>query len=159
MNWPNTFVKSARFDPKSFDVAWTSENFDIITSFCMEYSTSMQNRNATLLLVNGEVACVDCREPLWYMLYAMYLQQSREEQQIGVTINKDGIGFNRFDDNFLSSIAKRNYSSGLLSNKETYYVAKCLKKYKRQILSLGNPVKRTEKQLELPLAIDTTYSV
>lgn len=159
MNWPPTFKRSDRLEPKAFDVAWTSENFDIVINFCINYSSSMESRYATLLCVDATEARVDCRGVLWYMLYAMYLQQSREEQQAGVTINKDGIGFNRFDDNFLSGIAQRNYSAGLMSNKETYYVARSLKKYKRQIMNLSNPVKKTAKQLELPIAIDRTYSV
>lgn len=159
MNWPSTFKRSDKHNPASFLVAWTSENFDIIVSFCMNYSTSMEDRKATLLLTNGQCSRVDCREPLWYMLYAMYLQQSRDEQQTGVTIHSNGIGFNRFDDKFLSGIAARNYSAGQLSHKETYHVAKCLKKYKRQILSLATPVKTEPEQLEFPLANSTTYSV
>lgn len=159
MNWPSTFKQSERFDPKSFLVAWTSENFDIIVSFCMEYCHYPKDRLATLLLTDGTCARVDCREPLFYMLYAMYLQQSRDEQQAGVTIHKDGVGFNRFDDYFLTSIAQRNYSAGLMSPKEVYHVAKSLKKYKKQILALGTPVKKEPEQLELPIAHSNTYSV
>jgi hypothetical protein len=164
MNWPSTFQKATGFGSLSFEVAWTPQNFDTVILRCRSYCQNESGaRHATLSLVDGRELMVDCAHVLYYMLYAMYLQQSRDEQQSQDTIHDDGIGFSRFDANFLSSVAKKSYPHGVMTPAQVFHVAKSLKKYRRQILALAVPIKTPAKQLELNLekipTKDKTYSV
>jgi hypothetical protein len=70
------------------------------------------------------------------MLLAMYARQTADEQAVGATMNRNGIGFSGRDSEFLSDVAQRAAKWGL-SDKQSAAVAKCLKHYSRQLVEIA----------------------
>lgn len=79
-------------------------------------------------------------------LLALYERQTADEQQIGATSHHNAVGFGGADAEFLSSVAERvivsrnqyrRVEGNCLSLKQRLAVAKCLKKYWRQLAEIA----------------------
>ena len=72
----------------------------------------------------------------------LYDRQTADEQQSSSTKHHNGRGFNAFDADFMSSLARQvriNKDKGtILSPKQLKYARKCLKKYVNQLVEIAN---------------------
>tara|TARA_Y100000593_G_scaffold89662_1_gene174374 strand:- start:356 stop:640 length:285 start_codon:yes stop_codon:yes gene_type:complete len=70
-------------------------------------------------------------------LITLYNKQTQTEQLYENTAESNGVGFNSFDAEFLSSISKFYLNRGFLSPKQMLYGRKKLLKYAGQLVRLG----------------------
>lgn len=69
---------------------------------------------------------------------AIYNQQTELEKVTQNTQTHNGIGFNKVDASFLSSLAEQAQNKGFLSAKQIMYGRKKIKKYVRQLVEIAN---------------------
>lgn len=69
-------------------------------------------------------------------LTAIYAQQSEEEQEDGMTIFKNGVGFSSRDDVIGSSLAEQILAGRSMSSKQMPIVRKFAKRYSGQLVGL-----------------------
>lgn len=65
----------------------------------------------------------------------IYQNQTPTERAVGTTVQHNNVGFSAADAKFLSSLAWKYQQYGKLSQKQTYYARRGIKKYWRQILN------------------------
>ncbi len=70
-------------------------------------------------------------------LMVLYKQQTTEEQAIHDTRETNGVGFNKFDAEFLTSLADQFIRTGSLSPKQVEGARKALLKYSKQLSDLS----------------------
>ena len=85
---------------------------------------------------------------IWRMLQAMYKRQTSLEKETERTLVDNGMGFNSVDSNFLSSVAKESLKRWTLTPAQSRVVAKCLKKYIKQLVEIAN--EHQEQQAPMP---------
>lgn len=71
-------------------------------------------------------------------LIAIYRKQTLEEQNIENTKNLNKVGFNKFDAQFLTSLAKSFMKWGSLTPKQMRYCRKKMSKYSSQLCKIAN---------------------
>jgi len=71
-------------------------------------------------------------------LLAIYKKQTPDEQTSETTNHNNGVGFNRIDAEFLSSLAKSFMRYGTLTPKQIHYGRKRLLKYTKQLVKIAN---------------------
>ena len=69
---------------------------------------------------------------------AIYNLQTEDEQNVGETSVKNGVGFNGVDANFMSSIAQFYMRRNFLSPKQVEFARKKLLKYSNQLTMIAN---------------------
>ena len=69
---------------------------------------------------------------------AIFNLQTEDEQNVGKTSVKNGVGFNGVDANFMSSIAQFYMRRNFLSPKQVEFARKKLLKYSNQLAMLAN---------------------
>jgi hypothetical protein len=79
------------------------------------------------------------------MLVALYAKQTEGEKVAGCTAEQNKQGFNSIDANFLSSVAESVKKWGSLTNKQSLYVGKKLKKYAGQLEEIAKINLQTKK--------------
>lgn len=80
---------------------------------------------------NKELTKQEKKELMQKLLY-LYQSQTDEEQNAGVTVEKNNAGFNGVDAGFCSSLAEQVLSGRYLSQKQFEHLGKILPKYSRQ---------------------------
>ena len=75
---------------------------------------------------------------LYRALLKLYSYQTATEQEYGETTNKNGVGFNSFDAEFLTSVSEFLKRRSYLTDKQKAAVRKRLKKYNRQLTAIAN---------------------
>lgn len=70
-------------------------------------------------------------------IVAIYRRQTQEEQDLGVTNNKNGIGYSGADAEFMCSLAKQILERGALSAKQIEFGRKKIVKYSRQLAEIA----------------------
>lgn len=79
-------------------------------------------------------------------LIKMYMMQTAEEQEGKSTEYKNGVGFNAFDANVLSNIARQCINEHYITVKQVNLVYNKIKKYAKQITQIANGnIKMVEK--------------
>lgn len=63
--------------------------------------------------------------------------QTASEKASGETIEENGVGFNKYDANIMSSFAEQLHNSGSLSFKQKAYARKVMPKYWRQLMVIS----------------------
>lgn len=78
-------------------------------------------------------------DPRWATraLIALYNKQTREEQSIEMTVERNGAGFNALDAEILSSFAKQALAGRRLSQKQLAIAYKKLPKYSVQLYKIA----------------------
>jgi hypothetical protein len=71
-------------------------------------------------------------------LLAIYQRQTADEQVAQATIERNNVGFNGCDAQFLTDIAQKYQKYGRLSDKQIIAVRKCMLKYARQLTRIAN---------------------
>ena len=71
-------------------------------------------------------------------LVALYNRQTEDEQETKETRERNGVGFNGVDGQFLSSIAEGFKKYGRLTDRQVVAVRKSLKKYCGQLVDIAN---------------------
>lgn len=71
-------------------------------------------------------------------LVLIYRRQTADEREDKVTRNKNGVGFNAFDAEILSSFAEQYLRRGWLSDKQIAILRKKLPRYRRQLAEIAN---------------------
>ena len=71
-------------------------------------------------------------------LVRLWKRQTPDEQDTMTAKNQNAKGFNAFDANFLSSLAKFYETNGWLTNKQMELARKKLKKYTGQLVLIAN---------------------
>ena len=74
-------------------------------------------------------------------LLKIYEFQTVAEQEFGVTIENNKVGFNGSDSEILSSFAEQLKKRGFLTPKQEFLAKKKMKKYWRQILEISDKEK------------------
>ena len=69
---------------------------------------------------------------------AIFNLQTEDEQNVGETSVKNGVGFNGVDANFMSSIAQFYMRRNFLSPKQVEFARKKLLKYSNQLTMIAN---------------------
>ena len=69
---------------------------------------------------------------------AIFNLQTEDEQNVGETSVKNGVGFNGVDANFMSSIAQFYMRRNFLSAKQVEFARKKLLKYSNQLTMIAN---------------------
>lgn len=75
---------------------------------------------------------------LYRALKRLYGEQTSTEQVSGETRERNGVGFNGADANFLTSIAQFLIKNGFLTDKQKVITRKKLTKYAGQLTKLAN---------------------
>ena len=75
---------------------------------------------------------------LYRALEHLYACQTEDEKHSERTRNHNGMGFNSFDAEFLTSVCKQLIRRGTLSEKQKEVCRKKLKKYRNQLTKLAN---------------------
>lgn len=75
---------------------------------------------------------------LYGALRHIYACQTEDEKQAHSTREHNGVGFNSFDAEFMTSICKQLEEKGYLSNKQKEIARKKLVKYNKQLTRLAN---------------------
>lgn len=75
---------------------------------------------------------------LYGALKHLYTCQTEDEKNAGATQDHNGVGFNAYDADFLTSVCKQLLDRGTLSPKQKEVARKKLKKYKKQLVALAN---------------------
>lgn len=75
---------------------------------------------------------------LYGALKKLYEQQTVDEKWSGETRNTNGVGFNKVDSKFLSSVAEFLLARGYLTDKQKYVTRRRLVKYNKQLTRLAN---------------------
>jgi hypothetical protein len=75
---------------------------------------------------------------LYRALEHLYACQTEDEKHSERTTNHNGMGFNSFDAEFLTSVCKQLLNRGYLSEKQKVVCRKKLQKYKKQLTKLAN---------------------
>lgn len=75
---------------------------------------------------------------LYGALKKLYACQTADEQNSKETKEHNGVGFNGFDAEFLSSVAEFLLKRGFLTEKQKMYTRKKLVKYNKQLTKLAN---------------------
>lgn len=68
-------------------------------------------------------------------LVTIYKNQTATEKAAEYVISRNGIGFRQSDAKFLSSLAEKVVKGVRLSEKQMYYVKKCMPVYARQLIT------------------------
>lgn len=71
-------------------------------------------------------------------LIVLYSLQTSEEQSEDRTVEKNNVGFNALDAEFLSSLARYAEKRGMLTEKQMYYARKRILKYAGQLARIAN---------------------
>lgn len=71
-------------------------------------------------------------------LKKLYERQTEEEQNGNHTDERNGVGFNRIDAEFMTSVAKYLIEYGSLTDKQLFYVRKKIMKYAGQLTKIAN---------------------
>ena len=71
-------------------------------------------------------------------IVALYERQTKTEQSSGVTKEENGVGFNKVDAAFLSSLAEKIQQGWQLSEKQLFIARKKMKKYSGQLARIAN---------------------
>ena len=71
-------------------------------------------------------------------LVLIYRRQTADEREDKVTRNKNGVGFNAFDAEILSSFAEQYLRRGFLSDKQLAILEKKLHRYRKQLADIAN---------------------
>jgi hypothetical protein len=71
-------------------------------------------------------------------LLAIHARQTADEQVAQATIERNNVGFNGCDAQFLTDIAQKYQKYGRLSDKQIIAVRKCMLKYARQLTKIAN---------------------
>jgi hypothetical protein len=72
-------------------------------------------------------------------LLLVYGLQTADEQNTGTTKEDNGVGFSGVDAEFLTSLAKQYTKHGRLSQNQTVWLHKKIKKYSRQVMLSASP--------------------
>ena len=75
---------------------------------------------------------------LYGALKHLYTCQTESEKRAGATQDHNGVGFNAYDADFLTSVCKQLIERGSLSPKQKEVARKKLKKYRKQLVALAN---------------------
>lgn len=75
---------------------------------------------------------------LYGALKKLYACQTADEQNTKETKEHNGVGFNGFDAEFLSSVAEFLLKRGFLTEKQKMYTRRKLVKYNKQLTKLAN---------------------
>lgn len=75
---------------------------------------------------------------LYGALKHLYACQTHDEKRIGHTQEYNGVGFNAYDSEFLTSICQQLERKGSLSHKQKEVARKKLVKYNKQLTKLAN---------------------
>lgn len=75
---------------------------------------------------------------LYGALKKLYACQTADEQSSKETKEHNGVGFNGFDAEFLSSVAEFLLKRGFLTEKQKMYTRRKLVKYNKQLTKLAN---------------------
>lgn len=75
---------------------------------------------------------------LYGALKKLYAEQTADEQRMSETRHTNGVGFNKVDSKFLSSVAEFLLNRGYLTDKQKYCTRKRLVKYNKQLTKLAN---------------------
>lgn len=75
---------------------------------------------------------------LYGALKHLYTCQTEDEKKSSATREHNGVGFNAYDADFLTSICKQLLKKGTLSAKQKEVARKKLKKYRKQLVTLAN---------------------
>lgn len=89
------------------------------------------------------------RAALVRALLFLYDRQTHLERASSATLAHNGVGFNGFDADYLSTMANRAKLSKDIATTEVWPVAKKLMKYAKQLADMPEPA-RKPKQLALP---------
>ena len=71
-------------------------------------------------------------------LVVIYSLQTADEKLVADAIEDNGVGFNGFDAEFLTSLAKQALDKGWLSDKQMVYARKRMLKYAGQLAKVAN---------------------
>lgn len=82
-------------------------------------------------------------------VYALYERQTRDEQDAGVTVHHNKVGFSGCDAEILSSFARFWKKTGFLTPKQVALARKKLPKYRKQLAAIAAE-KAAEKQAPAP---------
>ena len=75
---------------------------------------------------------------IWKMLQGLYNRQTSLEKTTEASLVDNGMGFDKYDSNFLSSIARNSKKYKNLTPAQSKAVAKALLKYVRQLVEIAN---------------------
>jgi hypothetical protein len=73
-------------------------------------------------------------------IVAIFNKQTQDEQAAETTSQKNGVGFNGSDAEFLSSLAKQFQKKGTLSPRQIEFARKKMLKYSGQLTSIANGI-------------------
>lgn len=71
-------------------------------------------------------------------VYAIYKRQTDDEKFCDDTHESNGVGFNKFDAEILSNLARYFFQHGYLSTKQTEVARKRIVKYAGQLADIAN---------------------
>lgn len=71
-------------------------------------------------------------------LIKLYEYQTENEKKVGESNIDNGVGFNKYDSDFLSSIAKQYLDCNFITNKQIHCVRKRILKYSKQLTKIAN---------------------
>jgi hypothetical protein len=94
------------------------------------------------------------------MLLALYAKQTEGEKASGCAVEQNKQGFNGCDAEFLSSVAESVKKYGSLTNRQSLYVGKKMKKYAGQLeeIAKGNLQRTKEEKVNATLTIEEAYA-
>ena len=71
-------------------------------------------------------------------LLVVYSFQTKDEQGLSATVIHNGVGFNSFDADFMTSVAKQYKELGRLTTTQMRLVRKVIVKYAKQLTDVAN---------------------
>lgn len=85
----------------------------------------------------GSTAPIPNSYLIYRMLQAMYARQTADEQSSRFTKHTNSVGFNKFDADYLSKVARQSQAYKDLSPRQAVAVARLLRKYVGQLVSIA----------------------
>lgn len=96
-------------------------------------------RDGTLWSEDEVMNLVETNDKVLYgALKHLYACQTKDEKEASATRERNNVGFNAFDADFLTSVCKQLITKGSLSPKQKEVSRKKLKKYRKQLVALAN---------------------